>query len=222
MDDPALGEAEHVKALRGLTRLNRLSGSADILWPSIAQIAITYPRRIIRVLDLATGSGDVPIALWQRAQRDGFRLSMAGCDVSERAVAYACAQAEREGTEVRFFVHDILTQPIPVAYDVVICSLFLHHLDDAQAVDVLRLMARAATYLVVVNDLRRSAWGLTLATLATRACSSSPVVRTDGVRSARAAFTVEEISALADQAGLTGHRVRRRWPVRWLLTWTRP
>ena len=82
-------------------------------------------------------------------------------------------------------------------------------------------MAQAATHLVLVNDLRRSTAGLALAHLAAWTLSGSDVVRADGARSVRAAFTVREAAALARAAGLKGAIVERHWPFRFLLSWER-
>ena len=100
------------------------------------------------------------------------------------------------------------------------CSLFLHHLDEAEAVDLLRRMAAAARQLVLINDLRRSTAGLLLAYLGTRLLSTSPVVHTDGPLSVAAAFTLAEVRKLAAQAGLKGATVAGRWPFRFLLKWS--
>jgi hypothetical protein len=62
-------------------------------------------------------------------------------------------------------------------------------------------MRHAAGKMVVINDLVRSALGLGMVYLATRLLSRSPVVRTDGPRSVRAAYTLKEIADLATQAG---------------------
>jgi SAM-dependent methyltransferase len=136
----------------------------------------------------------------------------------------ARARALHEDAPVHFFVHDALAAPFPGSYDAVICSLFLHHLDEGPAVALLRSMASlpgGGPALLLVNDLDRSLRGLLLAYLATRLLSASPVVHIDGPLSVRAAFTLAEARALAEQAGLHGASVRRRWPCRWLLSWTR-
>ena len=52
MDDPSLEAGRHRRALRGLSRLNRLSGSVRIVWPSIRALARREKRRL-RILDLA-------------------------------------------------------------------------------------------------------------------------------------------------------------------------
>src|ERR1700722_2409018 len=132
MDQPGLECAQRIGALRGLARINWWSRSAGILWPALRELA-RQTSRTLRVLDLATGGGDVPLALARRAKRAGVSLQLEGCDVSLVAVEHANANARREGGDVRFFVHDVLNGPLLNGYDVVMCSLFLHHLDEAPA-----------------------------------------------------------------------------------------
>ena len=96
----------------------------------------------------------------------------------------------------------MLDGPLPEDYDIVMCSLFLHHLDDEMAVDLLSKMAAAARRLVVVNDLRRSTIGYLLAWLGCRLLTRSPVVHVDGPRSVQAAFSLDEIRSVLKQSGL--------------------
>ena len=81
---------------------------------------------------------------------------------------------------VRFFALDVLAESIPEGYDVVTCSLFLHHLDETDAIGLLRKMADSAGRLVLVNDLIRSRMGYVLAWAGCRLLSRSPIVRHDG------------------------------------------
>ena len=69
MDDPALDRQRHFAALRGLAWLNGLSASASIVWKPIAQLARQRKVDRLRVLDIATGAGDLPIRLWHMARR---------------------------------------------------------------------------------------------------------------------------------------------------------
>jgi SAM-dependent methyltransferase len=222
MDQPDLDAAHHLHALRGLERINRWSGSSRILWPSIRVLARANGGRPLRLLDVATGAGDVPLTLWRKACRASLPLQIEGGDVSPRAVAYAQQRAEHLGAGVRFFQLDALHGDLPASYDVITCSLFLHHLDEDQARELLRRLARAAGRLVLINDLRRGLAGFLLAYLGTRVLSTSRVVHLDGPLSVEGAFTVEEVRQLADQAGLTGAVVQKRWPCRFLLSWSRP
>jgi len=215
MDDPALDPNRHAAALQGLARINALSRSAAAMWPDLAELA-GRTRRPIRVLDLACGGGDVTAALRRRADRAGLAVCVDGCDISPTALAIA---RRRHGQE--FYRLDVVRDRLPAGYDAIVCSLFLHHLDDDDAVAVLRKTAEAAD-LVLVSDLARSRAGLWLAHLACRVVTRSDVVRFDGPTSVRAAYTPDEAQLLAARAGLEGVIVRRVWPCRFLLTWRRP
>jgi SAM-dependent methyltransferase len=220
MDQAGLDRARHVSALRGLARINWWSRSAGILWPPLRELA-RQTSGTLRVLDLATGGGDVPLALWRRAQRAGIALQLEGCDFNPVAVEHAAAIARECGANVRFFVADALNDPFQDHYDVLMCSLFLHHLDEAPARAFLERLGRQARQLVLVNDLVRGWPGYLLAQVGTRLLSRSAVVHTDGPLSVQGAFTRAELATLAEQAGLHGATVSWRWPWRMLLTWRR-
>ena len=118
--------------------------------------------------------------------------------------AHARQQAEQSGLAVRFFTLDVLREPIPPGFDVVTCSLFLHHLDEADASGFLRKAADATGRLLLVNDLVRGPVGYLLAWWGCRFLSRSPIVRHDGPVSVAGAFTPGEVRKLAANAGLDG------------------
>jgi SAM-dependent methyltransferase len=216
MDDPALDPAEHRRALAGLARLNRVSGSVGVLWPPIRNLAREL-KRTIRVLDVATGAGDVPAALLRKAKREGVSLEVAACDISSTAIREAATNCPAG----QFFVHDAVRESLPIGFDVVTCSLFLHHLSEDDAVALFANMEHAARRLVLVNDLARSRFNFVGTWLACRLLTRSPVVRFDGPASVRSAFTPAEARLLAERAGLHGATVRTRFPCRFLLAWER-
>ena len=218
MDDPDIDRTEHYNALRGLARLNQLSLSARILWLPIKSLAKAHVRPL-RVLDIATGSGDIPVALQRRASRHQVDLDITATDISEQALQFASQRAEQAGVRIEFRPLDIFKDEIAPEYDVIICSLFLHHLTDAQALRLLTQITKAARTLVLVNDLQRCRMGYFLAYAAGRIFTSSRVVHTDGPLSVQAAFTIPEVRSLAEQAGISGARVSARWPWRYLLEW---
>ena len=229
MDQPGLDPAEHERALAGLRRINAVSRCSASLFAPIRELAAGHPGQPLRVLDLACGGGDTAIDLALMAARSGLALNVEGCDLNPEAVRIAAANAARRGATVRFFQADALADPWPQGpgaanpdgYDVVLCSLFLHHLDDGDAERLLALMARRARRLVLVNDLIRSPLGYALAWAGTRLLSRSPVVHTDGPLSVRGAFRLAEVAAMAERAGLAGAELRRCWPERYLLHWSR-
>jgi SAM-dependent methyltransferase len=221
MDQPGLDANAHVQALRGLARINRLSASDRILWSRIAELARAYPDRAIRVLDVASGGGDVPIRLWRRAQRAKLRIEICGADASRTAVEHARKNAQCAGAAVEFFQMDVLRGALPEGFDVITSSLFLHHLREGDAVTLLGNMGRAARRLVLINDLLRCRIGHVLAWSVARLISTSPVVHADAPASVAAAFTMDEARSLAERAGLAGATLAWRWPWRFLLAWSK-
>lgn len=219
MDRPDLDAQAHGTALNGLERINWLSLSHRALWPAIRDLARRHAADNIRVLDVACGGGDVTVRLARAARRVGGRIAVDGCDVSATAIELAKRRAERGGVACRFFPLDALRDPLPTGYDVICCSLFLHHLTNDEAEGLLSRMANSATRLVLVNDLVRSRWGYLLARAGTRLLTRSPIVHYDGPVSVAGAFTPSELSEMAARAGLVGATVTRRWPARMLLVW---
>ncbi len=219
IDQPDLDPVQHVRALRGLARINRISASDAILWGPLYAFARQRP---VRVLDIATGGGDVPIRLWQRARHAGVTLEVCGIDFSPTAVAQARENAAAAEAKVEFRQLDVLREDLPAGFDAITTSLFLHHLDEPEALELLRKMGQAAGSLVLVNDLIRSRLGYLAAYLGTRVLTRCPVVHVDGPRSVEGAFTMMEARTLAERAGLHGAEVSWRWPWRYLLAWRRP
>jgi len=222
MDQPDLDVRRHIHALDALGRANAVSRTAAAIWPSIRAVSREAAEPPLRVLDIACGGGHVLLSLARRAVRERMDVEWVGWDTSPVAIEYARTLASRRGVEgVRFEVAEAFRDPIPAGIDVVVCTLFLHHLPDADAVALLGRLARAARHAVVVSDLRRTLLGTVFTWVGCRSLSRSEVFRVDGMRSVAAAFTTDEARDLAAAAGLAGACVREIWPQRWLLTWGR-
>jgi 2-polyprenyl-3-methyl-5-hydroxy-6-metoxy-1,4-benzoquinol methylase len=220
MDDPSLDEVKHIAALRDLERLNSLSRSASLLFHPLKSLAKS-DGSVLRVLDLATGGGDTPIDLSRRAKVCGLEMQIDGCDFSQRAVAYATSKAQQHASSCKFFCLDVFAQDLPSGYDVIMCSLFTHHMDAKEVILLLKKMSGAARQALFVNDLLRSAMNLFLVTVATRLVSNSAVVQFDGPASVRAAYTLQEMRDMAQSAGLTDFQLSEHFPCRLLLEWKR-
>ena len=217
MDQIETPRAEHVRALQGLRRLNVASGVAAQLWRQItSHCGVTSDRRL-RVLDVACGGGDVAVGVWKRAQRQGIAVDLVCLDRSPTACEQASQRCRAAGASMELVCTDAVRSPLPSDFDVVMSSLFLHHLSRPDAVKLLAKMGDAGR-LLVVSDLRRSAVGYVVAHAASRLVTRSPIVHYDGPQSVANAFSVSEAAALCDEAGLSGAIVRCAWPWRLMIT----
>lgn len=242
MDDPDLDRDRHHRALRALSRVNRVSLAGARLWREVKTLGREVARPV-RVLDLACGGGDVLAYVAERARSEETPVTLHGGDVSPVAVERARARVGGEDEEwtwsaapaggehetdvvrdldLRFFEMDALEDDLPSGYDLVTSSLFLHHLERAEAIRMLRRMAMATERSIFVQDLRRTRLGYLLAWIGLHTLTRSDVARTDGLRSVRSAFTMAEVRSLCAEAGLQGAEVEARWPQRFTIRWTRP
>lgn len=224
MDAPGLDPAAHARALDGLGRLNAASRTSAAVWGAIRRVAgptHTSPGAPLRVLDIATGGGDVARGVCRRAQRAAVAIEIEATDLSETALAYAQARTPA-GAPIRYRPLDALGEDLPDGFDVVMSSLFLHHLTADDTCTLLRKMAAAASLGVVVSDLRRSRAGYWLAHAACRTLSRSPIVHFDGPQSVLAAYTLAEMQSMVSDAGMDNADVRPCWPQRLLVEWRKP
>lgn len=222
MDDPQLDSQMHREALQGLARINRVTRVYRLLWKAIQACCRDHHLDSLSVTDLGCGSGDLLIWLKTKAITKGIDLKITGCDFNAVAIQAAQNRAEQSNLAAEFVQMDVLEEPLPASQDMIVSSLFLHHLADEDVVRLLQRMAESTRHRVVVQDLVRSRFGYLLCWLGTRLLSRSPVVQTDGPLSVAGAFTLTEIRQLADRATLTHCQIDRHWPERFLLTWRQP
>lgn len=216
MDCPQLDVLQHHRALRGLRRLNLASGVSRQLWRHLSAASRRQRRGPLRVLDVASGGGDVAWGLYNLARRQGVDLQVLGLDVSAAACTFATMRCQAAGDAIRFEQVDVTRESLPAGFDVVTCSLFLHHLSGDQASRLLGAMA-ASGELLLVSDLRRCTVGYALAQAACRILTRSHVVRYDAPQSVANAFSFDEMQSLCTAAGLPNASVRAAWPCRLLV-----
>jgi len=217
MDSPDLPEREHIAALAGLARINRSTGVAAAIYRRIRRYARELGRPI-RLLDIATGSGDMPIHWARQSRRDGITIHCTGVDISPTAIAYATQAAKQSRVDVQFLQRDVLADRLPTGFDVVTCGLFIHHLSEPQIVHLLAAMRAVASHGVIVCDIERSRLNLACVWVLAHAVSRSGIVHRDAVRSVKASLTREEFCSLAQAALDCPVRVDGLPPCRFIAT----
>ena len=214
MDDEAVGTIADLRDnLRDLARINAWFGGTHSMLRAIDRLPV-MPRTI---LDVGCGGADVTRAVLEHLSKRGSRAQCVALDRSPRVLSYAAA-AVRGRNEISTVQGDATALPFEAGtFDLVMCSLALHHLTPADAELALGEMARVGSH-VIVSDLRRSraAW------LAARAIlpliTRNRFTLHDGPISVQRAYTPDEIRAMAERAGWTRIDVRAAFGARLLLS----
>jgi ubiquinone/menaquinone biosynthesis C-methylase UbiE len=218
MDEDGVDVVELRRALAFIRRVNRWLGYNRAVVGAVVDACATVPRdRPVRILDVATGSGDLLVDLKSRFDRMGRAVELTGLDRHEATLDFA---RERSGGVASIVAGDATSLPFADAsFDVVTSALFLHHLDEPTVVRVLAEMKRVTRHAVVNADLirrrRAYAWISLFTTFA------SPMVRHDARASVAHAFTIDEAGLLIDRAGMSGTSMRETFGHRFIATWHR-
>lgn len=205
MDRPQPVSTELISDLRNLRSLNRYFGSYRLVRHFLRRWIMPNDR--LRVLDLATGSGDIPRLAVEFARRRGAQLQIDAVDLQESTIQIA-RELSVNFPEITFHVADIHHFGEEQAYDLVLFSLALHHFDQAEAVKLLRRCRALSQGKVLVADLRRGWLAKVGVDLLTATIFREPMTRNDARVSAARAFSFGELDQLAWDAGWEnfGHR----------------
>ena len=203
--------------LLDLRRINRLFGSRRLLLEVLEKQVFRHKLTGFRVLDIASGSCDLPFAILEWAKQQGLEAQVFALEYWHRYLALFRDELATY-PNLHPFSADVFHAPVPdQAFDFVTCSHFFHHLPEDRAGELLRMMNRWARYAVIVSDLERHTVPYYFFRLFNPIFTTCAMSRIDGLVSFEQAFRKEELKQTADRAGLHNCTVERRWPYRLLL-----
>ena len=208
--DPALQRRSH----RDITMANRLFGGVHAVH---AELSPWLPQSgsAATLLDVGTGTGDIPDRLRKAAAAENVELDVFGLDGRVELV-----KATRE-FPVAGVAGDALALPFASrSFDFVIASQVLHHFPFQDAVQLVREMHRVAKRRVVIADLRRSWVAVAGLWLVSFPLGFHKVSRHDGVVSILRGFEAEELRDLVRHATGVAPAVRRRIGWRVTASWS--
>jgi 2-polyprenyl-3-methyl-5-hydroxy-6-metoxy-1,4-benzoquinol methylase len=198
MDRPQPISAELERDLHNIRQLNRWFGSYSLI-SSFLKRWITRGMRL-RILDLATGSGDIPRLIANHAREVDAEVQIDALD-QQRATLEIAKRLSADYPNILFTEGNILEWQAPEPYDMVLCTLALHHFSEEDAVRVLRQCRELSCEFVLVSDLRRSWVGAIGVYLLTSTIFREPMTRFDARLSMARAFSSSELGELAKTAG---------------------
>ncbi len=202
MDDPVDSLAELEGSLRDIEFANAWLGGAAPVAREVERIGGST------LLDVGTGSADIPHRIARRADRRGADLTITCLDHSAQMLEIA-RKRTRSHPRLRFVLGDGAVLPFADgSFDIAMCNLALHHFEPEGASSVLRELRRVSRRSPLVCDLYRSLPSLAGAFTFSRIISRNRLTRNDAPLSVRRSYTPREAYALALEAGWERPRVR--------------
>ncbi len=198
MDRPQPVSKELGVCLQNLARLNRYFGSHLLIRKFLRKWL--EPGGSYRILDLATGYADIPRMIVSWARPRGITVSIEAVD-SHPSTLEIARQHSGDYPEITFTQADARRFTSSRTFDVVCCSLALHHFSEEDAVVLLARMRELSHDKVLAADLERNAFTMACVHFVTAWRFCDPMTKADGRASAKRAFSYSELAALATSAG---------------------
>src|SRR6266704_3104606 len=198
MDQPQPVSAELERDLEHIRHLNRWFGSYRLVRHFVHRWI--KPGARVCIVDLATGSGDIPRLIVDYTREIGAKIEIDALD-RQSATLQIAKKLSAAYPEISFQETNILEWSPAEAYDIVLCTLVLHHFCDEDAVRVLWRCRESSRDFVLVSDLRRGFLATAGVYLLTALIFREPMTCYDARLSAKRAFSFTELGDLARRAG---------------------
>lgn len=188
--------------LSHLRTINRCLGNYRGVLRCLERIVNQQETIGFSLLDVGTGSGDIPVAIVRWAKRKGISLRVVGVELDPVTAAVA-RRRTRDFPEISIVRGDALYPPFSTSsFDFVLSSQLLHHFSQEEVVALLKRWSRLARRGVLVSDLIRHPLAYYGIWLLTRLFTRNEMTRTDAPLSVRRAFTLAEWRELFRQTGI--------------------
>jgi len=208
--DPELAAASY----RFMEMVNGCFGGIRVVRRFLhAETAGHHGAAPLRVLDIGSGSCDIPLAVSRWAQVRGIPLHFTCLEMADHAMDIARGQLAKAGDPaVRLLQEDVFSHHPLEPYDCAVASMCFHHFSNEHILALLRRLRGFVHGSVLINDLRRSGLADFAARLLLTGTGMSAGVRHDALLSIRRGFKIPELRALLQQLdGVTVSVAPARW-----------
>ena len=195
--DPTLA----ADSFRFIHIVNTRFGGIGIVRRFLAAEALARPAGTpLRILDIGSGSCDIPLAVNRWARTRGIPLHFTCLELADHAANIARRQlVQAADPAIQLLQQDVFTHQPDQPYDYALASMCFHHFTDAQILTLLQKLRSCVRHGVLINDLRRSPLAYIAAKLLLTATLASSGVRHDALLSIRRGFQVPELTSLLQQ-----------------------
>ena len=209
---------EYDRFLYDIRLVNRFAGDRRALQKTLLQEIKKENLPEFSVLDIGAGSGELLRDVGKFARKQKRRAKLFGSGIKR---AFGKCDLGRIEKLRRNKIHSgKRSDSLPFAdktFDYAISSLFTHHLTDEQIIKTLQEMKRVVRRKIFIIDLHRQPLAYFFYKIFCIAFRISPLVRHDGSLSILRSFKPEELTVLAQKAGLENISVRKVFPFRLVL-----
>jgi len=216
MDDFDLQGEELRRTLKDLENINAWLGGNQITINGIENLLAGRSKSTtIRIADIGCGNAAIlrKIAEWGRKKE--YQFELIGIDANHHAIEIA-EELSKDFENLQFKTLNIFSNEFQnMEFDIILCTLTLHHFKDSQIVELLNQLYAQAKIGVVVNDLHRNSSAYILFQAFCAVFVNNEIARKDGLTSILRGFKKEDIKYFTEKIPATQHEISWKWAFRY-------
>ena len=211
LDAPDIPAPHLERNLLELHRINYWLGGYAVSLSGLKKVL--QPKKPAVVVDIGSGGGDTAMAIRKWSLRNNYNVQIKGIDINPHCVSYSSRRSDGlPGIEFICDDYRAVSRHVPEV-DVLHASLFCHHLNDTEIVDLLQF-AKTNKINLVINELCRHPLAYYSIRVLTKVLSRSYLVKNDAPLSVLRGFTRAEWKDLLSTAGIEKYSITSRWAFR--------
>lgn len=209
--------ADIARNMKELNFINTYLGGHAITLNGLKKIIATknFEHRELIVCEIGCGGGDNLQVISNWCKKNSIKLKTIGIDINPDCIAYASATFKEPYAE--WVSSDYRLVNFNVKPDIIFNSLFCHHFNDEELMEILRWMKEQSRLGFFINDLHRHALAFYSIKLLTRIFSKSYLVKNDAPLSVKRGFRKHELARSLYDAGVHDYTIDWKWAFRWLV-----
>jgi len=216
MDDFSMEGEILSEALDKIAGINRLLGGNKITIEGVKDLLKGIDKGLeISILDVGCGNGDMLRTLADFGKAKGIKFQLYGMDANAFTVSYA-RKLSAGYKNISYMCEDIFEEiKQERKYDVILCTLTLHHFKDDEILKLLKGFRKQAAIGMVINDLHRSKLAYYLFIALCKVFKLNHMSKSDGLVSILRGFKKADILNYASQLNIKNYILRWRWAFRY-------
>ncbi|SDX83014.1 methyltransferase domain-containing protein [Flavobacterium degerlachei] len=221
MDDFEMEGEVLREALDKIAKINQLLGGNKLTLLGVKALIADVPNNSeITIVDVGCGNGDMLRSLADYAVKNNLKFNLIGVDANNFTCNHALKLSENY-PNISYRCEDIFDKPFrELKYDIVLCTLTLHHFKDIEILDIMNVFHTNASHGVVINDLQRSSLAYRLFQSLCFVFQLNAMSREDGLISILRGFKRDDLIDFSKKLNFSNYIIKWKWAFRyqWIIS----
>ncbi len=221
MDDFSM-EGEVLRdALDKIASINQILGGNKLTLQGVKSLLVKVATsQSIKIVDIGCGNGDMLRTLADYGIKNQLSFDLIGIDANAFTIKHAESLSQTY-PNISYLCEDVFSEDFKnVPYDIVLCTLTLHHFKDDEILQLMSVLQKNATIGIVVNDLQRSAISYRLFQALCFVFGLNAMSREDGLVSILRGFKRNELASFSKKLQFKNYIIQWKWAFRyqWIIS----